>query len=171
MVAVVSADGKMTQGDDSQVRHWSSSEDYEHFSAIMSQHQVVVMGRKTYEAVRPKPQPERLRVVLTTHPQKWQSEQVPGSLEFTSESPKDLVTRLEAAGHTKLMLVGGAQTNAVFLEAGLVNELQLTVEPMLFGSGADLLAGFVGNVPMKLLESRRLNERGTFLLHYQIVQA
>ena len=70
-----------------------------------------------------------------------------------------------------VLLAGGAETNAQFFDAGLVDEMYLTVEPLLLGSGLPL-TGFLQNaVQLKLMESTTLNDRGTVQLHYQVVQS
>lgn len=169
MVAVCSADGFLTHGDDPSVQHWSSREDYAHFLQLIGQHKLVVMGRKTYEAVHPKPQPERLRIVLTHSPEQFVGQQIKGQLEFRSATPGELVTALGGQGYTGLLLVGGGQTNTDFLQAGLVDELWLTIEPVLFGSGVRLLtAALPDSVQLQLESNERLNAGGTLLLHYII---
>lgn len=168
LAAVVSADGKLTKGDDPHVHSWTSSEDAEHFMGLIHKAKLIVMGRNTYEAVRPEPQPERLRVVLTSTPQRFQADTVPGSLEFSNESPQSLVKRLEMQGHREMLLVSGGKLSVAFLRAGLVNELLLTVEPVLFGAGTELLGGIFCEAQLQLRAVKQLNQRGTLLLHYHV---
>jgi dihydrofolate reductase len=52
-----------------------------------------------------------------------------------SLSPKDLIQQLEQQGCHEVLLVGGSKTNTSFLEAGLVDELLLDVQPTFLGSG------------------------------------
>ncbi len=172
LVTVQSLDGKMTRGDDPDVHAWSSDEDFRNFASLRDAHDVIVMGRTTYEVIRPTLhlRQDKLRIVLTAHPERFADQVVPGALEFTNEQPAELVARLESSGHKKLLLTTGGQGNAAFLQAGLVNELYATIEPHLFGQGAEL----AGNVPMdvrlKLQAVRQLNDHGTILLHYQVAQ-
>src|SRR6266702_3666905 len=170
LVTVQSLDGKMTRGDDPDVHAWSSDEDFRNFASLRDAHDVIVMGRTTYEVIRPTLhlRQDKLRIVLTAHPERFADQVVPGALEFTNEQPAELVARLESSGHKKLLLTTGGQGNAAFLQAGLVNELYATIEPHLFGQGAEL----AGNVPMdvrlKLQAVRQLNDHGTILFHYQV---
>ena len=168
MVSVCSADGKMTRGDDPLVQHWSSKEDFAHFMELINAHKLLVMGRKTFEAVEPHPQPERLRVVLTSTPDDFAAAVIPGQLEFSSAAPRDLVASLEGRGYDSLLLLGGGHVNAAFLQAGLVNELYMTIEPVLFGMGTPMVDGAVPNVQLQLLDTRPLNDTGTLLLHYVV---
>ena len=51
----------------------------------------------------------------------------------------------------KRRLGGGSQINALFMERGLVDEISLTVEPLIFGLGVDLFRGLQFDVRAKLL--------------------
>lgn len=136
---------------------------------LRQQYDLLLMGRKTYEAVRPKPEAERLRMVLTTQPDNYTASIVPSQLEFTGLQPQELVASLEARGYTSALLLGGGAVNGAFLAAGLGDELYVTIEPLLFGRGTPLFGGVELNVSLRLLESKQLNTRGTLLLHYAII--
>lgn len=165
--AVMSADGRITKGDIGQAHHWSSKEDFAFFSELIAQHDALVMGRKTYEVVNPKPTPDKLRLVLTTQPERFAEQVIPNSLEFMKATPKEVVQELDKRGHKQALLVGGAPVHAEFLREGLVDELHLTIEPLLFGAGLPLIDGAL-DIAMNLLEVRQLNAQGTLLLHYAV---
>lgn len=172
MVMVASADGKTTQGDDPNIYRWTSAEDSQLFFSLIDQYRLIVMGSQTYQSVKPmiKLRPDKLRVVMTQRPEEFAGKTVPGSLEFSSEPPPELVTRLESVGYTELLLVGGSRINGAFLAANLVDELQLTIEPMLFGSGKNLVEGVDIEQKLTLVRQAQLNQRGTLQLIYQIDQ-
>jgi dihydrofolate reductase len=170
MIDVVSINGKITQGDSPNVQEWTSPEDTAQFKQVMAEHDVIVMGRKTYDAVRPQPTADTLRIVLTRYPEQFTSESSPGALEFTDRTPRQLVDQLARGGHTNLLLVGGSEINSAFLEHGLVDELILTVEPWLFGSGINLIGDASRGIACKLLSVSQLNEQGTLLLRYAVAK-
>ena len=58
--------------------------------------------------------------------------------------------------------------NALFLGAGLVDEVWLTVEPVIFGQGVDLFRGAELNVRARLIHMEQLNETGTLHLRYAV---
>lgn len=171
-VMVASVDGKTTHGNDPTVVHWSSPEDQQFFQNEIKAHNLIVMGRKTYEAAKPQltDTEPRLRVIMTAHPKDYQSEAKPHILEFTNEDPKALIDRLGRQGYTEMLLAGGAGTNAAFFKENLVDELSLTIEPKLFGIG-NPLAGTIGHdVSLTLLECQQFNPQGTLHLLYRIVK-
>jgi len=167
LAMVISIDGRITDGDNPGTMAWASPEDQDVFQQHRDTHDCIVMGRATYAAVRPILQPtaSKPRVVLTRSPQRFAQEVAPG-LEFSAQDPAELLDRLERQGFRKVLLVGGSETNPRFLDAGLVDELFVTVEPLLFGSGLPFTQPLQQTRSFHLLSSQRLNSRGTLLLHY-----
>ncbi len=166
---VVSLNGKITKGDDPNIHGWSSDEDWEHFVRLRDAQDVMVIDRHTYETVRPQPSPGLLRVVLTSHPERFVAETVPGQLEFANQTPQSLVDRLTKEGHQKMLVAGGGRVCSEFLTAGLVHDIYLSFEPVLFGEGKPMLAEKPLEVVLQLESVTKLNDRGTLLAHY-IVQ-
>ncbi len=172
LAMVISVDGKITEGENADVRKWTSQEDKEHFNGLIKNNNLIIMGRNTYIAAKPiiKLSPKKLRVVLTKHPKQYKKEAVPGQLEFTSDTPKKLVEKLKARGYKKALLAGGGHTNTAFLKENLVNKLLLTVEPKIFGSGKPLVTNELMHVHLQLKSGKKLNSKGTLLLTYDIVR-
>lgn len=166
-VDVISANGKITKGQDAHAHTWASDEDWEHFVKLRDSYDLIVMGGGTYDVIQPEPQPGQLRVVLTSRPGKYKDQVVPGQLEFINATPKDVVKLLEKRGYKRMLLVGG-KVNSSFWDAELVNEAYVTVEPFLFGQGRNLADGVDVYVVLRLLSVQKLNERGTLLLHYTV---
>lgn len=170
-VMVSSLNGKTTNGNDPTIHSWTSVEDQQYFSRLIEQAQVIIMGRNTYEQAKTFMQHRqgRLRIILTSHPAKYADQAIPDQLEFSSDSPSLLLTKLAQRGFTQALLVGGATTNTAFLKEHLIDELLLTLEPVLFESGTSLFAEEAMETKLKLLSMKKLNEKGTLLLKYTIV--
>lgn len=62
---------------------------------------------------------------------------------FLRPTPKEIVQAFRAAKKEKILLEGGGEFNASFLEEGLVNQIHLTVAPLLVG-GAESPTWFEG---------------------------
>ena len=172
VVLVTSLDGKITRESEGP-SHWASPEDQSHYFSLIKESALVVMGRRTYESAKSFIQrrltPQTLRIVLTTSPEQFQSDQVSGQIEFSNESAEQLVTRLEHKGYTEMVVVGGSHVNSLFLNAGLVTDIWMTVEPYIFGAGINMLAqSLTAKAQMKLENVKKLNEQGTLLLHYSV---
>ncbi|HSH31379.1 MAG TPA: dihydrofolate reductase family protein [Candidatus Saccharimonadales bacterium] len=127
----------------------------------------VIMGRNTFETFGQHPLPERLNVVVTHQPASEQADPAGTSdLQFTNQSPAQILAELERRGHHEAAVIGGSQINALFLQAGLINELFVTITPHLFGSGVPLFAD-APEIKLELIDSRPLGP-GELLLHYRV---
>jgi len=170
MVAVVSANGKLTRGNDPDIYKWTSKEDQDLFFSIISKSRLIVMGSGTYEAVRKqvKHTQDRLRIVMTSSTEKYKGQEIKGALEFTSETPHQLINRL--INYNEMLLVGGSKIYSAFIKEGLVNELYLTMEPVLFGQGKNLFADEEFEARLELISIEKLNKKGTLLLKYKVIK-
>ncbi len=163
LLAVVSLDGKIAR----QAAHlsdWSSPEDKRVFRAATRRAGVMILGHSTYKTLG-RPLPGRLHIVLTRTPAAQTD--IPGRVEFTAAPPAAVLADLAGRGYTTAALVGGAQINALFLAADLVDELWLTVEPLIFGTGLPLFAGASFDRRAHLISLQPLNA-DTFLAKYSL---
>jgi len=170
LIFVSSLDGKITRWGDPMIRSWSSKSDQEHFDAIWKDTHVIIMGSGTYNPDPVKPVSRHLFVILTRHPERYKSREIPGQLEFTDDSPLLLMERFKKANEDKLLIVGGAQIAALFLKAQLIDELWLTIEPRIFGIGASFVNDEKLNIELKLLSCEQANEQGTLILKYKVIK-
>jgi dihydrofolate reductase len=150
---------------------FASAADRAYFRKALMGFDSSIMGSVTYGAARDRILGSlaagRRRIVLTGDPSRYAGDSSPGMLEFTSEAPVPLVSRLKGEGHRRCALLGGARIHTVFLEAGLVDEVWLTVEPRLFGAGVPFLRSAV-DIPMRLLGHDRLDGGDTLLLRFSL---
>lgn len=169
LVMVQSVDGIIAPA--SHIGGWISPEDADHFNTIKSRGNVLIMGRNTYDTVKSSIAPSSTlrRIVLTHHPEQYAADTIPGEIEFSSESPHDLIERLTSEGYSSLILAGGSITNREFLEHKLISDCLITVEPRLFGQGTRLFDTHDADVNLRLIDSKVLNAQGTLVLHYQIL--
>jgi len=105
----------------------------------MAHFDVGVFGGETYrvsrEAIRAQTAGRHLRVAMTRSPERYATEAIPEVLEFTRAAPAALAHELRTRGFRRCALLGGSQVHSLFLAAGLVDEVWLTIEPLLFGGG------------------------------------
>ncbi len=160
LLAAITLDGKIAR-DASQFTNWSSREDKRLFQRTSKEAGVVIMGRTTFETL-PGPLPGRLMVVMTRDATTTTTAAVEG-VEFTAERPAEVLARLAERGYTSAVLGGGAQIYRAFLEAGLLDELWLTVEPLALGAGISLLGDAPLDQRFTLLEVERLGEQSVHL--------
>ena len=118
----------------------SDVEDYG-FSALLDSVDTMVMGRATYEFVAASGQwpyeGKRTIVLSSTLTVDNVAEHLAGKVELRSAEPNLLVNELQAAG-AEHVYVDGGKTIQGFLQAGFVDEMQITRVPILLGSGIRL---------------------------------
>lgn len=149
------------------VPDWLSAEYGQGFMDLSRRTQAVIMGKTTYNILAPDhlPLQEGGSLVVLTHD--TQAEPVQPNVWFTGDSPEQIAAQLAAKGHTEAVIIGGSQAVSAFMKAGLVNEIILVVEPVLFGKGLPLLRDVEQEYPLLLSDVKQLNEN-TVQLHYRI---
>lgn len=158
IVAAVTADGFIGKDAD-HLADWTSKEDKQFFTEVTKRAGVMVMGRSTYETIG-RPLPGRKSIVYTRRPLA-NAEVVTTQLE-----PAKLLRQLEKEGYDEVAICGGQAIYDMFLQAGLVDELYLTIEPLLFGQGLSL-AGNKLKASLSLKEATTLND-DTLLVKYEV---
>lgn len=172
LAIVTSLDGKSTKGY-KPPKLWASQEDQVYFRSLIAKNNLIVMGKNTFAVSKDdiKPVKDKLRIIMVRNPAEFNGLSVPNQLEFSSESPKQLVKRLTKLGFKQMLLVSGPKLNTAFLKEQLIDELWLTLEPNIFGVGIGLVDQQSFDVKLKLLSAKKLNSQGTLLLKYQVKKA
>jgi len=116
-----------------------------------------IWGRKTYEAVI-----------------KWEGDYLDDLKDVTkiviskqanlqldprfiqAKSPEEALNILQKRGKKEALITGGPTLNSSFLKQGLVDELILTIEPVLLGKGVPLLSPVNVNLRLKLIKVENL---------------
>lgn len=168
---VLSVDGKSTKGSQMD-QSWASKEDQQHLQKLISENNLILMGGQTYALAKShiKPTEGKLRIVLTRDPEKYKEDYIKGQLEFMNGSVIEIVSLLEKGGYKQMLLLSGESLNKEFFEENMVDEIFITVEPKIFGSGKGMLLDSDLDIQLELLEMKKLNEQGTVLLRYKIIK-
>jgi dihydrofolate reductase len=169
LIAVITLDGCITRHDQPGAQGWASAEDQAHFRSSTAKCDVRIFGSGTYlpdrDAFCQSSRPGVRRVVLTSDPLQFGDDAVAGQLEFTSETPSSLIARLRSEGHTRCAVLGGGRVYGSFLAADLIDEIELTVEPLVFGTGVRLAGDQPIDQRFTLTSMDKIND-STLLLRY-----
>jgi len=142
---------------------WTSKEDKKRFIELTKKAGVIVMGQNTWTTLGGKPLKDRLNIVYSPTP----LEPVAG-MEVTTKDPVELLRDLEARGFKEVAICGGSQIYTMFMKAGLVDTLYLTIEPIVFGDGMRLFKEDL-NSKLTLTECTK-TDGGTLLLTYSVIR-
>lgn len=159
IIAALTADGFIGR-DAGHTADWTSREDKQHFVRLTKEAGIMVMGASTFKTIG-RALPGRRTIVYTRRPEALAGI---GGIEATNEAPRDLVKRLEAEGAEALAVCGGAQIYSLFMESGVVTDLHITIEPILFGKGVPLFSASLEQ-KLQLVSHDKLNDN-VVALHY-----
>lgn len=167
-IAVLSLDGCLTRHDEPGTG-FASAADQRFFRQALQTFDCVLMGGAGYRAARDailaNLRPGQLRTVLTRTPSRCGTDALPGALEFRSDEPPQVIQDLVRRGYERCAVVGGGRVLSTCLRERLLDELWITVEPVVFGQGHRLVQGEV-DFRFELL-STELLDRNTLLLRYR----
>jgi dihydrofolate reductase len=135
------------------------------FAAIFARFDTLLMGRKTYEVAKTRPLSgtgHRWIVVSTTmnpedHPE----------IAILSTGVAEAVADLKAQSGKDIWLMGGGVLFRFLLDAGLVDAIDISVMPVLLGSGVPLLPE--GHQRRLYLDESQATPSGTLRLTYSIL--
>lgn len=141
---------------------WTSKEDRDFFKKALGRVDAVVVGRNTYETAA-----ERLRkrntFVLSN---RLKSAKRRGTVTFINPRRVPLAPLLRK--YKVVAVLGGGGVYRFMLESGLLDEIFVTVEPLIFGRGKKMFGGGARTFQLRLISTKCLNRAGTLLLHYKI---
>lgn len=125
----------------------------------------IILGRRTYEMMEEANEWSKIgnpfTVVLSRASQASEGQKM-----FVT-SADEAMTILHERGFNDVLVGGGAQINALFMESGLIDEIIIDMEPVIFGKGISLFGDVTLDGHLKLLEFKKLGE-GTVQLHYEV---
>jgi dihydrofolate reductase len=162
--AAVSIDGRISISKRS-MPDWTSEEDWRFFQGELSKTDAVIVGRNTYAAAAPRLR-KRNAFVLSNRLSKAVRR---GSVTFINPSKIDLDELF--IGYKRVAVLGGANVYSDMLKRGLLDELYVTIEPLIFGRGQSLFVEGEAPFQLELKSAKRLNKRGSLLLHYHVLES
>ena len=169
-IAVMSLDGCITKHDTAGPG-FASEADQAFFQRTLPTFDCALMGGASYRAARERilanPRPGHLRMVVTRAPEDLRGDTQPGALEFRAGDAAEALRDLAARGRRRCALVGGPRLITGALEAGLLDQLWLTIEPLAFGKGVRLVEGVV-DFRFTLIDSEAIGP-DTLLVRYRPV--
>lgn len=159
IVAAVTADGFIAKDSQHSSFNWTSKADKNRFVELTKKAGVVVMGSSTYQTIG-RPLKDRINIVYS------KSKTFEGA-ETTQKNPLELLNELEGRGIKEVAICGGSQIYTMFLKAGVVDTVYLTIEPVFFGKGISLFSDDL-KYHLKLKNAQTSESSGALLLEYSV---
>jgi dihydrofolate reductase len=139
------------------------------YNSFMKSIDVLVMGRKSFEKVLSLGDwPYSLPVVVLSSNDIEIPDKIAGTVSSSTESPSQLCERLQQEGAKRLYIDGGI-TIQRFLNEGLIDDMTITVIPIVLGDGTPLFGATLKDIPLKLIASKAY-DFGFAQLTYEVVK-
>jgi dihydrofolate reductase len=108
--------------------------------------------------------------IVTHHPREPATKEGGTTFTFVTDGIESALERArEAAGGKDVRLAGGANIAQQYLKAGLVDEIQIHVAPVLLGDGARLFDN-LGGAEVRLECTRAVEAPGVTHIRYRVVK-
>ena len=170
LIFVSTLDGKITKWGEPNVSSWSSHQDQDYYKKVLNESRLIVMGSNTFNADTFKHSLDHQLIIMTGHPDKYKSLEIKGQIEFTNESPVELIARFISKGHKQIWVVGGPHIATSFLKEQLIDEVWLTIEPKIFGTGCNFATEINLDINLHLIHCEKVNEQGTLITQYAVLK-
>lgn len=157
-VVAISLDGKIATA--TYQKNWSSPEDQNHLHKVEDSCDVLVMGRNSYEVAKEKLMKRNVMVFSRS------SKKENKHLVFVNPEKTKINEYLQQKKYKRICILGGPEVYSYFLERNLIDELWVTIEPIVFGQGLGIFSKLKESKQFRLLSIKKLNNKGSVLLHY-----
>lgn len=128
----------------------------------------LIIGRRTYEILSTQPEFQEflkvgVKIVAVSHG----DFKVQDVNHAVAHSPQEALKLLK--DFKEVIVAGGGQMDAAFLEANLIDEIYLDVEPAIVSEGIPLFSGSTVDKELRLLGSKKFGEH-EIQLHYEVIK-
>jgi dihydrofolate reductase len=135
------------------------------FAALFAQFDTFLMGRRTFAAL-PAGDVPRGKVIVFSRT--LRPEDHPG-VTIVAGNERETVDALRKEPGKDIWLFGGGELFRSFLDAGLVDTVEIAVIPVLLGGGVPLLPPPAERTSLKLTDRKVYETSGIVLLQYDVV--
>lgn len=123
----------------------------------------IIMGRKSFEVAGANPFPEKKCYVFSRN----SLQQLPG-IDWIQGDAATRVTEIKSIPGKDIWLFGGAALANDLLKQQLVDEIWISIHPIILGSGKPLFASLPGRIQLELKESIAYSS-GLVSVSYQVL--
>ena len=170
LIAAVSEDGFIARFSGDIPSRWTSKEEQKLFKKDMKKCEWSAMGRLTHELSFNK---NRKRIIFTRSIETYKFNNQ-NHIFFNPEniSFNKIINLIKPSSN--ICILGGTAVHDYFYDNGLINEIIITVEPIIFGKGVKLFSkikwenfsDFLNKRGFKIIYNVKINKKGTNYYHF-----
>jgi dihydrofolate reductase len=146
---------------------WIADDPEVDFATMWAQFDTGLMGRKTYEAAVSRLGEQAFAGIKSIVFSRTMKPQDHPKVTVISEFNANWVSALKSQAGKDIWLFGGSQLFRAFLDAGCIDTVEVSVIPVILGSGVPLLGPPYGPHKLKLFNSK-VYRSGRVALFYEV---
>jgi dihydrofolate reductase len=144
---------------------WISEEDEANYEQAVKEAGCLLIGRKTYEQYKDEyPLKSGATTFVFTH---GQDEEDQDKIKFVTGTPEEVLRQIADTGFNEVVIGGGGEVNGAFAEAGLIDEIIISIYNVTIGEGIPLFGSHKPKLKLKLLATSNELE-GIVKNHYEV---
>jgi dihydrofolate reductase len=147
-----------------------SKESWKAYQDFIKKTRNIIIGGYSYEFLKKDSEFRenigRPLVVAVSRSQKEKGEPA----DVIVSSPKEALDAVEKAGFSEVLVGGGGSVNASFLEQGLLDEIYVDIDPVIWGKGKKIFNDIDIDAHLELLEVKKVAEK-LARLHYRLLKS
>jgi dihydrofolate reductase len=149
---------------------WLFTDDDYGYTKFYDSIDTIIVGRKSYDqSLTSDDYPYKGKSVYVFTRKKIRKNNNEQDVEYIDTNIQDFVTSLTQSIGKDIWLIGGGEIVSVLLNAGLVDEIILSIHPIILGTGIPLLRDIQKEVNLKLENSLSFDS-GLTQLYYKVLK-
>lgn len=147
-----------------------SEESWEAYSDFVKRTENIIIGGYTYNLLKKDPQfREKIGNPLVVAVSRSQKDKG-NTNDIIVQSPKEALMAVEKAGFSEALVEGGGGINTSFLAEGLLDEIYIDVDPVIWGKGKKIFNDMDIDVALELLDVKEVSNK-LARLHYKVLNS
>lgn len=144
---------------------WISDEDEGYYTEAIAKAGCVLLGRKTYEQYPEDfpPKSGAMAFIWTARLDQPDQERV----KFVRGTPEEVLQQIAAYGFSEVIVSGGGEVNGSLAEAGLIDEIIVSIYNVTIGEGISLFGSHKPKLELELLSTTNEID-GIVKNHYKV---
>ena len=147
---------------------WVSEIDAEHFAREIAEKGCIVVGSTTFYQFLHDLYPIAGVSNIVLSSSKKSDPNMPATVLFAANAEQALQLA-ETKGHEEVLLIGGGHTNGAFLKENLIDEIILSVHPLILGNGIKLFENFEKQIDLEKVRTEELGG-GLVKIVYRVIK-
>jgi len=145
---------------------WISEEDEKGYSQAKARAGCVLVGRKTYEQYKDDFLVEQAKTTIFVYTARTDQKDQ-DNIKFLRGTPEQIIRQIGDHGFSEVVVSGGGEVNGALAEAGLVDEIIVSIYSLTLGEGIRLFGSCKPKLKLKLLSTTQEVD-GIVKNHYQV---